>query len=173
MKRLLTCFLLTIYGGLTLCSQELADSVVSRMQRQLTVFPQEKVSMHVDRTVFLPGDSVCMKVYVTDAATLVPVLKSQFVYVELLDSKQQSVQRKRLIASNNLYTGHINLPHDQQPGIYYLWAYTLYSAQLKNYDCMVPIQIGTEKPEDDKKGVNKSIIPQLRFFPESYYVCRR
>ena len=170
MKRLLTCFLLTIYGGLTLCSQELADSVVSRMQRQLTVFPQEKVSMHVDRTVFLPGDSICMKVYVTDAATLVPVLKSQFVYVELLDSKQQSVQRKRLIASNNLYTGHINLPHDQQPGIYYLWAYTLYSAQLKNYDCMVPIQIGTEKPEDDKKGVNKSIIPQLRFFPEGGYL---
>ena len=80
----LLCSFITL---LSVSSQELADSVVSRMQRQLTVFPQEKVSMHVDRTVFLPGDSVCMKVYVTDAATLVPALKSQFVYVELLDGK--------------------------------------------------------------------------------------
>lgn len=164
----LLCSFITL---LSVSSQELADSVVSRMQRQLTVFPQEKVSMHVDRTVFLPGDSVCMKVYVTDAATLVPALKSQFVYVELLDGKRQSLQRKRLIASNNLFTGHINLPHDQEAGIYYLWAYTLYSAQLKDYDCLIPIQVGSEKPESNgKRNASKNVIPLLRFFPEGGYL---
>ena len=170
-KRPLMILLCSFITLLSVSSQELADSVVSRMQRQLTVFPQEKVSMHVDRTVFLPGDSVCMKVYVTDAATLVPALKSQFVYVELLDSKRQSLQRKRLIASNNLFTGHIDLPHDQEAGIYYLWAYTLYSAQLKDYDCLIPIQVGSEKPESNgKRNASKNVIPLLRFFPEGGYL---
>lgn len=147
-------------------SQGLADSVSVRLQRQLTLFPQEKVSMHVDRTVFLPGDSICMKVYAVDAATLVPSLKSQFVYVELLNNKNRSLQRKRLIASNNLYTGHINLPPDQEAGTYYLWAYSLYSAQVKNHECLIPIQVGSEKPEN----IAKNTAPELRFFPEGGYL---
>ncbi len=171
MKRTLLLFHIIIFCVLTVHSQELADTVISRMNKQITLYPQEKISLHIDRNVFLPGDSICMKAYVTDAATLVPALKSQFVYVELLDGNRQSLQRKRLIASNNLYTGHINLPQDQEAGIYYLWAYTLYSAQLKDYDCLLPIQVGSEKPTKKDKGVaNRNPLPILRFFPEGGYL---
>ncbi len=153
----------------TVSAQTVPDSLIKHMRRQLSLYPQEKISLHTDRTVFLPGDSIFLKAYVTDASTLVPTLKSQFVYVELLDSKRRLLQRKRMIASNNLYTGYLNLPHDQQPGVYYLWSYTLYSAQLKDYDCIIPIQVGSEEREDVKTN-SKIPSPVLRFFPEGGYL---
>ena len=127
------------------------------------MFPQEKVCLHVDRTVLIPGDTIRLKAYVTDAATLHPLLDDQFVYVELLDSKNRSLQRKRLIASNNLYTGYIHLLTDQQAGVYHLWAYTLYSSQVKDHDCLIPMQVGDNLPTTD---VKKAPEPVLRFFPE-------
>ena len=133
------------------------------MQRQQQLFPQEKVALHVDRTVLIPGDTIRLKAYVTDAATLRPLIDDQFVYVELLDGKNRSLQRKRLIASNNLYTGYIYLPPDQHAGVYHLWAYTLYSSQTKGYDCLIPIQIGIDLPTPDAK---QAIEPVMRFFPE-------
>lgn len=162
MKRSL--FLLYILWSITAgWAQSLPDSIPVRMQRQQQLFPQEKVCLHVDRTVLIPGDTIRLKAYVTDAATLRPLIEDQFVYVELLDGQNRSLQRKRLIASNNLYTGYIHLPPDQHAGIYHLWAYTLYSSQTKGYDCLIPIQVGTNLPTTDAK---QSLEPVLRFFPE-------
>lgn len=162
MKRLfyLSYFLWTVAAG---WSQGLTDSIPVRMQRQQQLFPQEKVCLHVDRTVLMANDTIRLKAYVTDAATLKPLLDNQFVYVELLDSKNRSLQRKRLIASNNLYTGYIHLPPDQHAGVYHLWAYTLYSSQTKGYDCLIPIQVGSDLPTTAAK---QSLEPVLRFFPE-------
>ena len=86
MKRSL--FLLYILWIITAgWAQHLTDSILVRLERQLQLFPQEKVCLHVDRTVFIPGDTICMKAYVTDAATLKPLIDDQFVYVELLDGQ--------------------------------------------------------------------------------------
>ena len=148
---------------MTAGAQSLTDSIPVRLGRQLSLFPQEKVALHADRTVLIPGDTIRLKAYVTDAATLRPLLDDQFVYVELLDSKNRALQRKRLIASNNLYTGYIALPPDQQAGVYHLWAYTLYSSQTKGYDCLVPVQVGDNAPKTAEK---KAPDPVLRFFPE-------
>ena len=162
MKRLfyLSYFLWTVAVG---WSQSLTDSIPARMLRQLSLFPQEKVALHIDRTILIPGDTIRMKAYVTDAATLRPLIDDQFVYVELLDNNNRTLQRKRLIASNNLYTGYIHLPPDQHVGVYHLWAYTLYSSQTKGYDCVIPIQVGTNLPTTDAK---QTLEPVLRFFPE-------
>ena len=160
-------FILLLCNTFAVFSQEIADSVALHLQEQLRKFPQEKVALHVDRTVFLPGDTIRLKTYVTDASTLRPQLDDQFVYVELLNAKNRSLQRVRLIASNNLYTGYIPLPVDLQEGVYYLWAYTLYSAQVKDYDCIVPIQVGSSEPAPNP---SKALKPMLRFFPEGGYL---
>lgn len=135
-------FILLLCNTFAVFSQDITDSVALHLQEQLRKFPQEKVALHVDRTVFLPGDTICLKAYVTDASSLRPELDNQFVYVELLNAKNRSLQRVRLIASNNLYTGYIPLPVEQQESVYYLWAYTLYSAQVKDHDRIIPIQVG-------------------------------
>ncbi len=166
MNRLFLLIILLCNTSAIFC-QDITDSVALHLQEQLRKFPQEKVALHVDRTVFLPGDTICLKAYVTDASSLRPELDNQFVYVELLNAKNRSIQRVRLIASNNLYTGYVPLPFEQQEGTYYLWAYTLYSAQVKNHECIVPIQVGVNKQESSPPHVSK---PLLRFFPEGGYL---
>ena len=171
MKRKLCAIVLILISTLPLWAQ--VDSVAVRLKEQLQRFPQEKVALHVDRTLLLAGDTVRVKAYVADAATLVPQLDDQFVYVELLGGQRgRSLDRKRLIASNNLYTGYLPLPADLEPGIYYLWAYTLYSAQVKGYDCLVPIQVGDQQPTEPKKADKKkqTVKPLLHFFPEGGYL---
>ena len=122
MRSRLTIAIIFLWGITSGWAQNLTDSISVRMQRQQQLFPQENVCLHVDRTVLMANDTIRLKAYVTDAATLKPLLDNQFVYVELLDSKNRSLQRKRLIASNNLYTGYIHLPPDQHAGVYHLWA---------------------------------------------------
>lgn len=63
------------------------DIVAIRLKEQLRRFPREKVALHVDRTVLLAGDTVRVKAYVADEATLVPLLDNLFVYVELLGGR--------------------------------------------------------------------------------------
>lgn len=170
-KYVLCAVVLILISALPMCAQ--VDSVVVRLKEQLRRFPQEKVALHVDRTVLLAGDTVRVKAYVADAATLVPQIDNQFVYVELLGGQRnRSLDRKRLIASNNLYTGYLALPVDLTPGIYYLWAYTLYSAQVKGYDCLVPIQVGDQQPAEPKTPTKtkQTIKPLLSFFPEGGYL---
>ena len=171
MKHILCSTVLLLISALPMWGQ--VDSVDVRLKEQLRRFPQEKVALHADRTVLLAGDTIRVKAYVADAATLVPQIDNQFVYVELLGGQRnRSLDRKRLIASNNLYTGYIVLPVDLSPGIYYLWAYTLYSAQVKGYDCMVPIQVGDKQPDEPKKSAKtkQTINPLMRFFPEGGYL---
>ena len=171
MRHVLCGIVLIMMSALPMWAQ--IDSVTVRLKEQLRRFPQEKVALHVDRTVLLAGDTVRVKAYVADAATLVPQLDNQFVYVELLDGqKDRMLDRKRLIASNNLYTGYLALPVDLSPSIYYLWAYTLYSAQVKGYDCLVPILVGDQQPAEPKKSTTtkQAIKPVLRFFPEGGYL---
>ncbi len=163
MKRLIAILILACCCVSSLYSQGMIDSTRYRLREQLRLFPQEKVCLHVDRTVLMAGDTIRLKAYVADAATLRPQIDDQFVYVELLNDQNRVLQRKRLIASNNLYTGYIHLPPDQADGVYQLWAYTLYSSQVKGYDCLIPIQVGNNQPASDKK---KSVAPVLRFFPE-------
>lgn len=163
MKRLIAILVLAWCCASFLYSQERIDSAGYRLREQLRLFPQEKVCLHADRTVLMPGDTIRLKAYVADAATLRPQVDDQFVYVELLNVNNRLLQRKRLIASNNLYTGYMHLSPDQPAGVCHLWAYTLYSSQLKGYECLIPIQVGTIQPAS---GAKEADDPVLRFFPE-------
>ena len=39
-------------------AQGLTDSIAVRMGRQLSLFPQEKACLHIDRTVLILGDTI-------------------------------------------------------------------------------------------------------------------
>ena len=90
MNRLFLLIILLCNTSAIFC-QDITDSVALHLQEQFRKFPQEKVALHVDRTVFLPGDTICLKAYVTDASSLRPALDNQFVYVELLNAKNRSL----------------------------------------------------------------------------------
>ena len=55
-KHFLCTIVLLLISAMPMCAQ--TDSVDVRLKEQLRRFPQEKVALHVDRTVLLAGDTV-------------------------------------------------------------------------------------------------------------------
>lgn len=85
---------------------------------------QEKVFVHTDRTFYLTGDHLWLKVYVVDASFNRPLKMSKVVYVEVLDDANQVVLHAKVPVENA--TGHtaLFLPATLNSGNYTLRAYT-------------------------------------------------
>ena len=95
-----------------------------RFDRQLDIFPQEKIHLHTDKPYYLAGEPVWFRAYVVDAATHVPSFSSGSVYVELFDVRDSLVRRVKTGAANDLFSGYIMIPEDTPEGDYTLRAWT-------------------------------------------------
>ena len=112
----------------------LVDTLIryaKRFDRQLTVFPQEKVHLHTDKPYYLSGERIWFRAHVVDAASHVPSFASGSVFVELFNAKDSVVSRVKTGSANNLYSGYINIPEDAPEGDYTIRAYT---AGMRNLD---------------------------------------
>ena len=60
------------------------DSLTNRFVTQLSVFPQEKVYLHIDKGTYMAGDTLWFRSYIVDA-TLHSPLHDKYIYVELVN----------------------------------------------------------------------------------------
>ena len=112
----------------------LADTLIRvshRFDRQLSLFPQEKVHLHTDKPYYIAGERIWFRAHVVDAATHVPSFSSSSVYVELFDARDSVVCRVKTGIANDIYSGYINIPEDAPEGDYTLRAYT---NRMRNLD---------------------------------------
>jgi hypothetical protein len=86
--------------------------------------PQEKVYLHTDKHLYSAGETIWIKSYLVNATTHQPSTKSNYVYVELLDSAMRMKQRVKFRRDGAGAFGMIKLPADYSPGEYTLRAYT-------------------------------------------------
>ena len=98
--------------------------VAQRFDRQLDVFPQEKIHLHTDKPYYIAGERIWFRAHVVDAATHVPLFSSNSVYVELFDARDSVVCRVKTGAANDLFSGYIFIPEDAPEGDYTLRAWT-------------------------------------------------
>lgn len=87
-------------------------------------YAAEKVYLQLDKPYYAAGQSIWLKGYVLDATSLRPSAKSGVLYVDLLNTNNQPVQRLTLKAEKGKATGNILLPTDLLAGKYRLVAYT-------------------------------------------------
>jgi len=167
MKKVFLFFLLTgfvVNAQMNINYSAYQDSLI----KQLNFFPQEKIHLHTDRTMYVPGERIWFKAYVVDALTNQHPTFSQYVYVELINSSETLVHRVMVKSDHNgLFHGHIFLSEIIPEGDYTLRAYTRYMENLgDDFFFNKSIWIGSLKPEP--KQVNRK--PQLNydvyFFPE-------
>ena len=85
---------------------------------------RERIYLQTDKEVYLAGEHLWMKLYLTDAGG-VPVDFSKTGYVELLDDSRAHIQVK-LSLSHGLGEGWMELPARLSSGYYRLVAYTRY-----------------------------------------------
>ncbi len=101
-----------------------ADSAGVRMERQLWLYPQEKVHVTTDQSRYVAGDTVWLRAWVVDASTHRQVAASRYVYLELSDPFGEVVERVKLREMEGRFPGHLALDPELAEGDYTLTAYT-------------------------------------------------
>lgn len=72
------------------------DTITSRMAEQLNMYPKEKLHVHIDRSCYLPGDTLWFKAYMVNASSHIPIRLSRYVYVELVNPENETIDRVKI-----------------------------------------------------------------------------
>jgi len=83
--------------------------IESNFLTQRKVFPLEKLHLHTDRNWYVPGEKIWFKAYLTDAATLQPVIHSRYVYVELINAQDSLINRVMIRPQYGMFYGYLFL----------------------------------------------------------------
>jgi len=88
-----------------------------------TIGFQERVHLHMDKSFYLPGDTIWFKAYVVDEANL-PSKASGTLYVDLINEKDSLLNGFTLPLLNGVSFGNAPIDIKNSKGLYRLRAYT-------------------------------------------------
>lgn len=116
--------------------------LLSRILRQVQLFPQEKTYVFTDAESYQAGQRIHLRVFLVNAVVHQTDSMSHYVYIELLNSEHLVVKRVRLIRSDQGFVGHIDIPEGVVKGRYMLRSYTKNMLNLNHYESLKSIFIG-------------------------------
>lgn len=131
----LTCFQTSLYA-------QTNNVLLSRILRQVQLFPQEKTYIFTDADSYQVGQRINLRVFLVNAVVHQADSVSRYVYVELLNPERLVVKRVRLIRSDQGFVGHIDIPEGVAKGRYLLRSYTKNMLNLSRYESLKSIFIG-------------------------------
>ena len=131
----LICFNTSLYA-------QTNNVLLSRILRQVQLFPQEKTYVFTDAESYQAGQRIHLRVFLVNAVVHQTDSMSHYVYVELLNSEHLVVKRIRLIRSDQGFVGHIDIPEGVAKGRYVLRSYTKNMLNLNQYESLKSIFIG-------------------------------
>lgn len=123
-----------------MAQSSLVDSIQDRFKDQLMLFPQEKLHLHTDKSVYIAGDTIWFRAHVVDAATHIPATVSRCVYVELINQLDSVIHRVRVSLSDSIYCGYMLIPISTPQSNYHLRAYTRFMENLTQ-DCLYDVEL--------------------------------
>jgi TonB-dependent SusC/RagA subfamily outer membrane receptor len=85
---------------------------------------QEKVYLHTDKPYYAIGDEIWFKAYVVDAQNMGPTSQSNYLYVDLINSRDSIKKTLKLPLVAGLGWGNFELKDSLKEGNYRLRAYT-------------------------------------------------
>ena len=123
---------------------EIFSGFVALFDKQLEVFPQEKIYLHTDKPYYISGETIWFRAHLVDATTHTPALMSRYVYVELINPLDSIVSRVKVRQTDSIYCSNIPISDDLPEGDYVLRAYTNFMGNLEEeYRYAKSIRIGT------------------------------
>lgn len=140
MRKLLFIIFLTYFQ--TSLYAQTNNVLLSRILRQVQLFPQEKTYVFTDADSYQAGQRIHLRVFLVNAVVHQTDSMSHYVYVELLNSEHLVVKRVRLIRSDQGFVGHIDIPEGMVKGRYLLRSYTKNMLNLNHYESLKSIFIG-------------------------------
>ncbi|MDL2278997.1 hypothetical protein LJC57_10470, partial [Parabacteroides sp. OttesenSCG-928-G07] len=141
------CSFFTIGYGIQGQTLTARDTFITNLEKQLELFPQEKLHLHFDRNFFVPGDRIWFKAYLVDAQTHLSNTLSRYIYVELINSNNELIERIMLRPDGKdfyVFHGHFYLSEVIPEGNYTIRAYTKYMENMgDDYFFKRTIRIGS------------------------------
>ncbi len=123
---ILSCFSVCIHA------QEMGnDSIQNLFLEQLALYPQEKIHVHTDKSSYVSGETIWLRVHLVDALFLKQANASRYVYIELINPLADVVSRVMLRSDSlGCFYGNITVDEVLPEGNYTLRAYTRYMQNL-------------------------------------------
>lgn len=113
------------------CFAQVLNQIVKSADQYHQSTVQEKVFLHTDKSVYMPGEILWFKAYIVNADNQKPLDLSKVAYVDVLDSKQNPVMQAKIAVDKGLGSGSLYIPVSLVNGNYKLRAYTNW---MKNFD---------------------------------------
>lgn len=139
------------------------STIDSALKYRHQAYPIEKIAVHTDKSVYLPGETIWFKGYIWANEALSPI--SKVVYIEWADQHGSVIQKMQLPIENAMFKGDFLLPDTIASSIihcrmYTQWMLNFEEAYLyhKSFTVVQPNVIQNDGPVQ----LNTS----LKFFPE-------
>jgi hypothetical protein len=144
------------------------DSLATRFSTYHQKIVQEKIFLHLDKTSYLTGETLWLKVYCVEAASNIPLDLSKVAYVEISDRLGNAVVQIKVALENGRGSGSVFLPATLNSDHYTVTAYTNWMRNFpKEYFFNQPISIVNpfKKPDPEKQRIKNTSL-DIQFFPE-------
>lgn len=169
--RLMTLLFSLLAFSTSLQAQESEENQIKQLfLDQLSLFPQEKIYVHTDKSSYQTGEMIWLRVHMVDAVFLKQANASRYVYIELIDPVNRVVDRVKLRPDTaGCFYGYIQLDKELGMGTYHLRAYTRFMQNIgEDYFFTKPVYVtnpGAEKISVDIKyrQEGKSVSARLKF----------
>lgn len=142
------------------------DEIIEKLNERVSSFPQEKIYLHTDKSVYALGEEIWFKAYLVDASTHTNITPSSLVRVELRGPDDEVLKQMDIKMKSGWDRGDITIEKTWRTGDYKLIAYTAYMCNY-NHDFLFQksILVGDAFKQMDS-GHSGITSPILDFFPE-------
>lgn len=136
--------------------------------RYINQGPIEKLFLHIDRPLYLSGETMWFKIYAIDGTTARPLSLSSVAYVEILDSRSQPVLQSKIALAAAQGAGFFTLPAALASGNYTVRAYTSWmrNASPDTYFSSSVTILNTSTASGQATAANPIPAIDVQFFPE-------
>jgi hypothetical protein len=138
-----------------------SQSIENSINLYGTNFPQEKIHIHFDKEVYLPGETIWFKAYVFEEN--LPSERSTNFYAALYDENGKLIQEHLSPIFSSTADGHFNIPDSLQSKQLICRAYTSW---MMNFDSTLFFSKAIKLINKNAKEENLVKTVSLQFFPE-------
>ncbi|MBS1600284.1 MAG: hypothetical protein JST75_18800 [Bacteroidetes bacterium] len=165
-KRRLYIYLFIVIGSISgLNAQQFSPSSALDVWRKTNL--QEKLYVHTDKNMYMPGEIAWFKIYYLDGFFHRPLQLSEIAYVELIDHTNKPVIQTMVSLEKSDGNGSFTIPSALNTGYYKLRCYTQW---MRNFDEHFFFEklIGIVNIQENRNDSSISVAEtyDVGFFPE-------
>lgn len=127
------------------------DLLRDKLQKYCASVPWEEIFIHSDRTEYISGEDLWLKVYLFDRLTNQLSELNSIAYLELLNEDNLPVLKRRIYLEKGLGPAHLSIPDTLSTGRYTLRAYTNWMKNFLPENCFT-IKVNIHNVLNDHSG---------------------